>query len=544
MHGGQIVAKALKAEGLSHVFTLCGGHVQNIYDGCIDEGIRVVDVRHEQSAGHAADAYARITGIPGVAIVTAGPGVTDVVTAVANAQRAQVPMVVFGGQGARALSQFGGQDRGGLQEMNSIDIMKPITKWAVSVPEVTRLAEYVQSAFRIATAGVPGPVFLEVPIDVLVSACDESDIVKYKNYRTAAETIGDPFYIEKAAELLRAAERPMAIVGSQFHWTSRPDSLHTFLETFPIPTYLNGMGRGAHTCTFKRSRSKALQRSDCVLVFGTPLDFRLGYGEKISADAKLIQVDLDGAEIGRNRGVDIGIVGDSGRVLLQLAATLADHGYTDSMKVWMKEIVDLENTLIEQNRAEMENDADPVNPQRACAELNRFIDDKTIVIGDGGDFVATAAYILDVEGPGNWMDPGPLGTLGVGPGYAMAAKLLKPDHKVVLVMGDGSFGFNGMEFESMVRQGIKVVGIIGNDAAWTQIRRGQVMLFGEDRAVATSLDHTRYDQVVQALGGHGEYVEHPTDLRPALERAFAAETAALVNIKIGTSDFRKYALSV
>ena len=336
----------------------------------------------------------------------------------------------------------------------------------------------------------------------------------------------------------------MAIVGSQFRWTSRPDSLHRFLETFPIPTFLNGMGRGAHTCTFKRCRSKVLKETDCVIVFGTPLDFRLGYGEKIPAGAKLIQVDLDGAEIGRNRTVDVGIVGNSGRVLLQFAEALAGHGYTDPMKTWMKRVVELENAEIEKNRAELESDAEPINPQRACAEINRFIDGKTIVIGDGGDFVATAAYILNVEGPGNWMDPGPLGTLGVGPGYAMAAKLARPDHQVVLVMGDGSFGFNGMEFESMVRQGIKVVGIVGNDAAWTQIRRGQVMLYGEERAVATSLAYTRYDKVVEALGGHGEYVETIAQLGPALERAFAAETASLVNIKIGSSEFRKYAISV
>lgn len=543
-HGGQIVAKALKLEGVTHVFTLCGGHVQMIYEGCLDEGIRVVDVRHEQTAGHAADGYARLTGMPGVAIVTAGPGVTDVVTAVANAWRAEVPMVVIGGQGARYQGIFGGQDRGGLQEMDGVSLLKPITKWSVSVPEVRRLGEYVQSAFRVALSGVPGPVFLEAPIDVLMMTCDESEVIEYRGSRTRAVPMGDPEFVERAAKALRDAVRPVCIVGSQYHFSPQKDALHTLLETFPIPTFLNGMGRGSHTCTFKRSRSRALSQSDCVLIFGTPLDFRLGYGAKIPENATLIQVDLNGAEIGRNRKVDVGIVGDSGRVMLQLADLLRQHGYTDSMKDWMKVVVALENELFEQNRSEMESSGLPINPQRVCSELNKFVDEKTIVVGDGGDFVATAAYILDVNGPGHWMDPGPLGTLGVGPGYAMAAKLLRPDHRVILVMGDGSFGFNGMEFESMVRQRIQVVGVVGNDAAWTQIRRGQIMMYGEARAVATQLDYTRYDKIVEGMGGYGEYVERPEDLRPAFERAFAQDKPALVNVKIGASDFRKNALAV
>jgi acetolactate synthase-1/2/3 large subunit len=309
-----------------------------------------------------------------------------------------------------------------------------------------------------------------------------------------------------------------------------------------MPTFLNGMGRGAHPCTFKRARAKALAAADLVLVFGTPLDFRLGYGEKIPPEARLVQVDLDGAEIGRNRGVDVGIVGDTGTVLVQLAQRTKAEAL--SWKPWMHQVIVWENEAIERTRAEAESDAEPINPLRVCAELNAFLDDKTIVVGDGGDFVATAANILNVEGPGNWMDPGPLGTLGVGPGYAMAAKLARPDHTVVLVLGDGSFGFHGMEFEAMVRQGIKVVGIVGNDAAWTQILRGQAMIYGEDRTPATRLSHARYDLVVSALGGHGEYVERVADLRPALARAFAADRASLVNVKIGASDFRKYAISV
>ncbi len=545
LHGGQIVAQALKAEGVSHLFTLCGGHIQSIYDGCLDEGIRVVDVRHEQSAVHAADGWARVTGEVGVAAVTAGPGVTDSVTAVANAWRAQVPIVLIGGQSAHYYGPLGGQDRGGLQDMNHVELLRPITKWSVTVPESRRLGEYLQSAFRIAKTGVPGPVFLEMPLDLLIGGDDESQVIRYSNYANASSPAGDPDAIEKAAKLLQQAKQPLLVVGSQFRWSKRPQGLSRFLEAANIPTFLNGMARGSlpknHPALFTRARSKALAQSDVVLILGTPLDFRLSYGEKIPASAKLIQADLDGGEIGRNRAVDVGLVGDIGTILNQLADAISNPpDWSD----WLQQVRTLDNALIAKTLDQARSDSEPINPLRLCTEVNKFIDDKTIVVGDGGDFVATAAYMLNVQGPGSWMDPGPLGTLGVGPGYAMAAKLARPDHQVILMLGDGSFGFNGMEFESMVRQGIKVVGIVGNDARWTQIWRGQAMMYGPERTPATLLDYTRYDKVVEGLGGHGEYVEKLADLRPALERAFASDKASLVNVKIGESDFRKDAISV
>lgn len=546
LHGGRIVARALRKEGVSHLFTLCGGHIQSIYDGCLDEGIRVVDVRHEQSAAHAADGWSRVTGRPGVAAVTAGPGVTDAVTAVVNAQRAQSPLILIGGQGARLLGPFGGQDRGALQDMNHVDLLKPVSKWAVSVPEARRIPDYVQSAFRIATTGVPGPVFLEMPLEILMGGCRDRDLIEYAGYRTEARPCADPRAVEHAAALLRAAERPVLVVGSQLRWTAWPEALAGLLELTPMPTFLNGMARGAlprsHRCLFQRVRTKAMTEADLVIVVGTPLDFRMGYGEKIGAETKLVQIDLDGGEIGRNRTVDVGIVADAGAALAALREALGTGG--PDREAWLQRVAEQDAAAIAKTRAQAESDDEPINPLRLCAEVNRFVDAKTIVVGDGGDFVATAAYMLDVEGPGSWMDPGPLGTLGVGPGYAMAAKLAKPDHKVILMLGDGTFGFNGMEFESMVRQDIPVVGIVGNDAAWTQILRAQVSAYGNQRVVATRLDYTRYDKVVEGLGGHGEYVERLADLRPALERAFGCGRPALVNVKIGTSDFRKDALSL
>jgi len=546
LHGGRIVARALKNEGVSHVFTLCGGHVMAIYDGCLDQGIRVVDTRHEQSAAHAADGWARVTGHPGVAIVTAGPGLTDAVTGVASAWRANVPMLIIGGQGPRSLA-----DKGSLQDMNHVDLMRSITKWSRAVPEGRRLAEYVSMAFRIATTGVPGPVFLEVPVDFLFDAIDEVKVEFPSGYRTEAGSGGDPVYVERAYELLRGAQKPVALVGSQLFWSKRRDAYQPFVERFGLPVYVNGQGRGSlppdHPHYFHRTRKEALRGADVILVFGTPLDFRLGYGRSshVNPAAKLIQVDLDGAEIGRNRHVDIGIVGDTGMVMAQLSELAGPHDRGSAAAAeWVRELRAKERARWEQMLPELSSDAVPINPLRLCKEIDDVLRDDTIVVGDGGDFVATAASVLRIARIGQWLDPGPLGTLGVGPGYAMAAKLARPQSDVIIVYGDGAFGLNAMEFEACARQGINVVGVVGNDAAWMQIRRGQVEFYGEERAVATKLAFTRYDRVVEALGGHGEYVEEPRQIRPALERALGAGKPALVNVRLGVSEFRKGSISI
>jgi acetolactate synthase-1/2/3 large subunit len=518
----------------------------SIYDGCIDEGIRVIDVRHEQTAGHAADGWARVTGQPGVAIVTAGPGLTDAVTAVASAHRANVPMILIGGQGPRVFA-----DMGSLQDMNHVELMRPITKWAVSVPDARRLGEYVATAFRKATTNVPGPVFLEMPLDLLFENVDEEKAVFPRQYRTDAGIAGDPLAIERAFALLKTAERPMAIVGSQYWWSKRREAYPKFVDTFGIPVYVNGAARGSlppeHPYFFQQTRKDALRGADVVLIFGTPLDFRIGYGREshINPAAKLIHVDLDGNEPGRNRGCEVGIIGDTGVVMAQLTELAEFEGYQTSLsRGWVNELRRREQDKWEQMQPSMNSDAEPIDPLRACKEINGIVDRDTIIVGDGGDFVGTAAYTVKPQRPGQWLDPGPLGTLGVGPGYAMAAKLARPKSNVIILYGDGAFGLHAMEFEAMVRQKINVVGIIGNDAAWTQIRRGQEQLYGADRAPATALSFTRYDRVIEALGGHGEYVEKPRDIRPALERALAAGKPAVVNIKIGRSDFRKDAVSV
>ncbi len=543
VHGGRLVAQALKRHGSTHLFTLCGGHIQAIYDGYLDEGIRVVDVRHEQTAGHAADGYARVTGRPGVCAVTAGPGVTDVVTAVANAQRAQVPLVCIGGAGPKLLC-----DMGSLQDMDHVALMRPITKWSVQVPETRRIGEYIDAAFRIAQANVPGPVFLEMPLDLLMNMHDDADLPATRPLEEPPRPAGDPRSIAKAAELFRSAKRPCFLVGSQVRWSPLRDRIAGIVERFGAPVFLNGMARGSlphgHRLLFSRSRRFALSQADVVFVLGTPFDFRVDYGRTPTwnESAKIVQIDLDGAELGRNRRVDVAIHGDSGTVRDQLARELGDTK-TD-VSDWVTAVRADEDKRQAKMQAEIASSESPPNPLRVCAELGKRLGPNDIVIGDGGDFVATAAYVLKLQQPQLWMDPGPLGTLGVGPGYAMAAKLARPDANVVLVYGDGSFGLHGLEFEAMARQDIPVIALIGNDAGWTQIRRGQVEMYGTERAVATGLDYTRYEQIVEACGGRGFWVETIAELGPALDEAFACKKPACINVKISKNDFRKGAISV
>jgi len=539
VHGGRLVAQALKRHGIDVVFTLCGGHIQAIYDGCIDEGITIYDTRHEQTAAFAADAHARVTGKPGVALVTAGPGVTNAVTAMANAQRAGVPLICIGGAGPRSLS-----DMGSLQDIDSVRLMTPVSKWAVQIPETRRIKEYVDSAFRIAQAGLPGPVYLEVPLDLLMdSASDEQPPTSPMSPPRPA---ADPASLEHCARLLDASERPCFIVGSQLRWSPRRAILERAARHFSVPFFLNGMARGAlgpdHPHLFSHARKHALSRSDLVVVLGTPFDFRVGYGRAPAwnPDARVVQVDLDAAQLGHNRTLDLGIQSDVGYFL----EALCERAAAKTAPMWVQELDEIEQKKRASVREEIDTYQKPPNPLRVCYELGKRLGKNDIVIGDGGDFVASAANVLPLEWPQLWMDPGPLGTLGIGPGYALAASLARPDARTVIIYGDGAFGLSAMEFEALARHKRHVVAVIGNDAAWSQIRRGQVQIYGEERAVATRLDYSRYDLVVQALGGKGYWVERIEELGPALDGAFAADVPSCVNVRISSSNFRKGAIAV
>jgi acetolactate synthase-1/2/3 large subunit len=390
-----------------------------------------------------------------------------------------------------------------------------------------------------------------MPLDLLFDNVEESEVVSYDNYRTEAGVAPDPRFVEKAFELLRAAQRPVCLLGSQLFWSRRREAYPEFVRTFGMPVYVNGQARGSldpdDPHWFLQTRKDALKRADVVMIFGTPLDFRIGYGRSshINEAAKLIHVDLDGRELGKNRGADVGIIGDTGLVMEALTTCAREARWKPELsRAWLGELRALEKDKWAKLAPQLTADDVPVNPLRLCAEVDKLLTPDTIVIGDGGDFVGSAANVLRPRGFGHWLDAGPLGTLGAGPGYAMAAKLASPKSDVIIMYGDGAFGLNMMEFEACIRQKINIVGVVGNDAAWTQILRGQVQMYGPDRTPACKLAPSRYDRMIEALGGHGEWVERPEQIRPALERALGAGKPALVNVRIGASDFRKDAISV
>ena len=531
IHGGMAVAKILKREGVEVVFTLSGGHIAAIYDGCLREGIRVIDTRHEQAAVHAAEGWAKCTRRPGIALLTAGPGVTDGITGVANAYLAGSPILVIGGA-----APLGLWDRGALQEMNQIDLLRPITKWARTVHETARLSEYTASAFRQMLSGKPGPTFLEMPMDVLNNFLDTDtafDLGEPANYRPGGRTAPDPELVLKAATLLEQAQRPVIMAGTAVWWCDAAEPLRQLAERISAPVFLNGAGRGClppnHPLFFTAARRKALEGADTILAIGTRMDFRLNHGQPplIPAQANVIWLDLAGEDIGVNRGAAVGLVGDVGMSMRQLAGAARQHSAND----WLEYIRTEERRALDRDAALMDSAAVPVHPMRFCREIRDFIDEDTTVVGDGGDIVSYGARVINVSKPGYWLDSGPMGCLGAGTGFAMAAQVARPGQKVLILHGDGAFGLNGMEFESMVRQKLPVVSIIGNDGAWGQIKHPQKAMLGHATA-AELTPGIRYDKLVEALGGHGELVERPEDIRPALERAFASGLPACVNVLI------------
>jgi acetolactate synthase-1/2/3 large subunit len=534
VHGGKLAARALKEAGVEVVFTLSGGHIMPLYDGCLDEGIKIVDVRHEQAAVHAADAWARCRpGSVGVAAITAGPGVTDGVTGIANAWRANSPILVFGGQGP-----FSNLRRGSLQEMDHIGVVRPITKFADAIYQTHRIPEYVELAIRHAVSGIPGPAYLEIPMDVFMGQA-EWEQAPIPRIRTEPPRLSpDRAEVRRAIELLAAAKRPMLMAGTSVKWSRASAELNRFLQETHIPAYTNGMGRGTVPPDspefLNRSRRDALKRSDCVILAGTLLDFRMAFGKTIPADAKIVQLEMDATLIGQNRSSDVGLVGNLACSFDLLLEELKNQGVRLDWSGWRDELRAIEVAAAREVEAALNSDEVPVDPQRMCREVRDWLAtlDDPIVIGDGGDIVATAAKILPVKREGAWMDPGPLGTLGVGAPFAIAAQLANPGKRVVIVYGDGSFGLNGFEFDTAVRFGLPIVGIVGNDGAWGQMMRPQGAIYGWDRLQGTLLNVTRYDKVVEALGGHGELVERPEQLRPALERAAASGKPALVNVVI------------
>lgn len=527
IHGGQILARALKAEGVDTVFTLSGGHIVAFLDGCVQEGIRIVDVRHEQAAAHAAEAYSRLTGNLGVAAVTAGPGVTDAFTGVANAWYSRTPVLLLGGR--HLIRQ---ELKGGLQEMNHPRLFESITAWAATAWQVERLADYVATAARHAFAGRGGPVFLDVPMDVQFDMIEEEAVAWPSDYRAQAPAGADSATLSAILKLLGEAKRPVIFAGAPIR-PGQVNRIPELAEMLGAPTFLNSRARGAlsygHPLLGNHGRSQAMAGCDLLLALGVDWDFRTNYGEKVNPEANVIHVDLDPDRIGWNRPAHLGVVADPTEVVAQLVEAGGPIGSPSS---WAEEIMDLDR----QRQAELEAEADqaassPVNPQRFAREVAAFFGTDAIVAVDGGDIVSTTARWLRVSNPGHVLDPGPFGTLGTGLPFALAAKLVFPDKLVGVVFGDGAFGFTGFEYDTLVRLGIPVVGVVGNDGVWGNIKTFHRMLY-PDRVVAADLGRRPYHEVVTALGGYGDLITDAADIRPALERARSSGLPALVNVHI------------
>ena len=537
--GGALVARTLKQAGVGHIFTLCGGHILPIYDGWLDEGLGIVDVRHEQAAAHAADAYARLTRNVGVAVVTAGPGVTDAVTGVANAHAARSPLLLLGGA-----APLGLRGLGALQETEQVGLLRPITKAAWSVAETRQIPEVLTTAIRTALTGRPGPVFVEIPVDLLMTTLEDRLAPIPTGYVHRTPVPGDADAVARLAALLARAERPVLVAGSGVFWDDAAKPLAAFAQAAGVPVFMNGAGRGAlpwdHPLAFAQARGLALAGADLVLVLGAQLDFRLGYGRPptFAEDARVCMVDCDPLELGRNRPLEVGLAAHTGRVLAQLVEALPP-GLGARFEAWRAHLGRTERDARARLAAECASEQTPISHYRLAAELARVVTPDTIVVGDGGDVVGCASKVVPLHRPGQWLDPGPFGCLGVGPSFAIAAKLLHPERRVLLIAGDGAFGLNGMELETAVRFRLPFTCVVGNDGGWGQIRNPQRSFFGEARAVATSLPATRYDLMVEALGGRGALVREPRELAPALERALASDEVWCLNVLLDPGAYRR-----
>ncbi len=577
-NGGERIAAVLEQQGVRFIFTLCGGHISPILVSCKARGIRVVDVRDEANAVFAADGVARLTGVPGVAAVTAGPGVTNTLTAVKNAQMAQSPVVLLGGAAATML-----KGRGALQDIDQMAVIRSHVKWACTVDSLKDLAPAVTEAFDRARSGVPGPVFVECPIDLLY---DES-LVRQWYVDTAgkgpAKSLGqramrwylnrhvgrlfsnalwsgpppsepqrtsEPLsvLVSRAASMIERAERPVLLVGSQTLSDARQaDEIADAVKSLGMPTWLAGMARGLlghkHDLHMRHKRRNALKEADLVILAGVPADFRLDYGRVINRKARVISANLSWRQLFKNHIPSLPVPADPGRFLICLAAACqASESSWPGWQATLQERDDARDAEI----AEMgKQDVSPMNPLKVCQAVEDAMSEDSVIVADGGDFVATASYIVRPRGPLCWLDPGVFGTLGVGAGFALAAALCRPDAEVWLIYGDGAAGFSLVEFDTFARHGLPVIAVIGNDAGWTQIARDQVVFLEDD--VATVLARSEYEKVAEGFGGVGLSVRQETELADVMTRAREAAAEGkpvLINAHIGTTDFRKGSISM
>jgi acetolactate synthase I/II/III large subunit len=525
LHGGRLVAKRLKAHGVSKLFTLSGGHLFSIYDGCRDEGVDIVDVRHEQSAAFAAEGWAKATRSPGVCALTAGPGVTNGMSAMASALQNASPMLVLGG---RAPAFRWGQ--GSLQEIDHIPFVEAVTKQARTAATTAEIPALVDEGLRVAAEPPTGPAFVDFPLDQVFMEAEAEADGETSLPDPAAAPAADGEALDRAVELLRGAERPVVMAGTGLYWARGEQALVRLCGELSVPVFLNGLARGCvpadHPLFFSRARSTGLKGADVALVIGVPMDFRLGFGGSFGDDTDVVVIGSSRPDRPHPREVAAELYGG---VAATLDALRAGAGGGPDRSAWAASLREVENEKRAGEQDDMTDARAPLHPMRVYHELGQVLDRDAIVIGDGGDFVSFAGRVIETYEPGCWMDPGPYGCLGSGPGYALAAKVAHPGRQVCLLLGDGAFGFAGLEFDTFVRHGLPIVGVMGNNGIWALEKHPMEFLYGY--SVAAELQPgCRYDEVVRALGGHGELVTTPDELRPALERAFASGKPALVNV--------------
>ena len=525
MHAGRLIARRLKASGVDTIFTLSGGHLFSVYDGCRGEGIRLVDTRHEQTATFAAEGWSKVTRVPGVAALTAGPGVTNGMSAMAAAQQNQSPLVVLGGR-----APAGRWGMGSLQEIDHVPFVAPLARFAATAQSADAAGRLVDEALRAAVGAPSGVGFVDFPMDHVFSMSEDDGRSGALTDLPPAQT-PDGDTLDRAASLLSAAHRPVIMSGTNVWWGHAEAALLRLAEERQIPVLMNGMARGAvpadHPMAFSRARAKALSEADVALIVGVPMDFRLGFGGVFGSQTQLVVADRAEPHRDHPRPIAAGLYGDLTSILSALAEGI-EAGGTDHQD-WIDELRTAETAARDLEKVELGDDRIPLHPMRVYAELAPLLDRDAIIVVDAGDFGSYAGRVIDSYVAGAWLDSGPFGCLGSGPGYAMAAKLARPDRQVVLLQGDGAFGFSGMEWDTLVRHGVQVVSVVGNNGIWALEKHPMEALYGYS-VVAELRPGTRYDEVVRVLGGHGELVSAPAELRPALERGVASGLPEVVHV--------------
>ena len=534
---GELLVRSLVAQGVTEVFALSGGHLDPIFQACVDQGVRIIDTRHEAAAVHMADGYARATGKPGVALVTAGPGVTNAITGVANAYMDAVPLICIGGR-----SPFRDDDRLPLQGMDQIGLMAPITKFARTVMQPERITEYLVMAWRHATSGRPGPVFLDIPVDVLFTPVREDELPVISRHEPARRSVPPANALDRALDLLAEAERPVIFAGGGAMFSGAQEEVRQFAALAQVPVLANSKARGIVPewsglgfGSFALAASPLATHSaggpaDVVMLLGTRVGMFTGTGAMslIPPLAKVIQVDIEPEEIGRGRDVEVALVGDVRETLLAMMDRARGRSFRDHTP-WLEGLTAAEQALRHMNDVPAAREQ-PIHQSRLAAEVANVIAGNGVIVADGGEtslWMAEQALVLNA---GDWLSHGYLGCLGVGIPFAIAAKVANPDRRVLAIVGDGSAGLNIAEFDTAVRHNIPIVVVVNNDQGWGMIRHGQRARYGNDRVIAAELGETRYDIVAQGFGGHAEFVTKASDIGPAIERAFASGLPACINV--------------